>query len=199
MVRRQREFRRAADAVTDAFMAFEEIEAVAVIGSVARPLWKEVPRFRAFRRARVAVWHECGDLDLAVWISSLDRLATLRRERDRALSEARDGGSGPVGNQVDVFLLEPRTDRYLGRLCEFGTCPRGKRECAVPGCGIIPFNRVIGGFVPAADLLAPAAYAMLYRRGQGRLMSALDLPQPGADDTDSGRAIARKADSALDT
>ncbi len=180
LLRQQREFRVAADVVTDAFMAFAEVEAVAVIGSVAKPLWKEIPRFREFRRARVEVWHECGDLDLAVWLSSLDRLDVLRRERERALRETRGGGSGPTGHQVDAFLFEPGTDRYLGRLCKFSTCPKGKRECDVPGCGAIPFNRVIAGFVPAADLLAPAAYAMLYRRGQGRLMSALDLPQPGA-------------------
>ena len=34
----------------------------------------------------------------------------------------------------------------------------------------------IAGFVPRADFLAPAAHAMLYRRGAGRLRSALDLP-----------------------
>jgi hypothetical protein len=33
------------------------------------------------------------------------------------------------------------------------------------------------GFYPArADLLAPAAHAMLYERGAGRLRSALELP-----------------------
>lgn len=55
MLRRQHEFRMAADVVTDAFMGFEE---VAVIGSVAKSLWKEVPRFREFRRRSVTVWHE---------------------------------------------------------------------------------------------------------------------------------------------
>jgi hypothetical protein len=36
---------------------------------------------------------------------------------------------------------------------------------------------VVNGFVPAPDLLASAEYATLYRRGAGRLRSALDLPQ----------------------
>jgi hypothetical protein len=48
---RQRAFRLAADIVTDAWMAFPEVWAIAVIGSVAKPLWKEAPRFRASRRA----------------------------------------------------------------------------------------------------------------------------------------------------
>jgi hypothetical protein len=70
LLRLQHDFRRAADIVTDALMIFEEVEAVAVIGSVAKPLWKEVPRFSEFRNAGIEVWHECKDLDLAVWISS---------------------------------------------------------------------------------------------------------------------------------
>lgn len=182
MLRRQRDFRMAADVVTDAFMGFEEVEAVAVIGSVAKPLWKEIPRFREFRRARVEVWHECRDLDLAVWISSQDRLGELRRARDRSLREAFEAGKGPsvTGHQVEIFLIEPRSDRYLGRLCSFGTCPKGKLDCMVPGCGAIPFNKKVDGFTPYADLLAPASHARLYRRGQGRLMSALDLPPAGA-------------------
>lgn len=178
MAKRQREFRLAADIVTDAFAAFDEVEAVAVIGSVARPLWKEVPRFREFRQAGIRIWHECKDLDLAVWLSSDHRLKDMRRSRDAALVGAYTEGVGPgvAGHQVDVFLFEPASDRYLGRLCNFNACPKGKADCAVPGCGAVPFNKIIDGFAPRRDLLEPAAHATLYRRGKGRLMSALDLP-----------------------
>lgn len=79
---------------------------------------------------------------------------------------------------IHVFLFEPVSDRYLGRLCKFGECPRGKRECLVPGCGETPFNRRIEDFEPYPDILAPAAYATLYRRETGRLRSALDFPGP---------------------
>ena len=185
LLRAQYDFRRAADIVTDALMTFAEIEAIAVIGSVARPLWKEVPRFNEFRRAGIEVWHECKDLDLAIWISSQRRLNALRRARDAALRRGYESGNGPstANHQVEVFLIEPGTDRYLGRLCNFNACPKGKPECCVPGCGAIPFNKCVDGFVPHADLLAPAAYAMLYQRGAGRLRSALDLPRPD----DAGR------------
>ena len=81
-----------------------------------------------------------------------------------------------ASHQLDVFLIEPESDRYLGRLCRFNQCPKGKRDCLVPGCGAIPFNKRIAEFAPHADLLAPAQSAMLYRRGAGRLRSALDLP-----------------------
>ena len=178
MLRLQYDFRRAADVVTDALMTFDEVEAIAVIGSVAKPLWMEVPRFREFRRAGIEVWHECRDLDLAVWISSQLRLGALRRARDMALRRGYESGTGPgtANHQVDVFLIEPGTDRYLGRLCDFSNCPKGKPECRVPGCGVVPFNKCVDGFIPRTDLLASASYAMLYQRGAGRLRSALELP-----------------------
>jgi hypothetical protein len=178
LLRQQHDFRRAADIVTDALIIFEEVEAITVIGSVAKPLWKEVPRFRDFRRAGIEVWHECKDLDLAVWISSQHRLGALRRARDAALRTAYESGKGPstANHQVEIFLIEPGTDKYLGRLCNFSACPKDKPECAVPGCGAVPFNKHVDGFVPHADLLASATYATLYKRGVGRLRSALDLP-----------------------
>src|SRR5437868_14210284 len=99
----QRRFRVAADVVTDAWMAFPEVRAVAVIGSVAKALWKEVPRFSAFRRARIEVWHECADLDLALWVDSQDRLGSLRRAAAGALIAAYTSGAGTsvVSQQLD--------------------------------------------------------------------------------------------------
>ena len=168
----------AADVVTDAWMRFEEVRAVAVIGSVAGLLWKEVPRFSEFRREGIEVWHECHDLDLALWLESQHRLGELRRATGHALRTAFESGAGIsiVPHQLDVFLFEPETDNYLGRLCSFSRCPKDKADCLAPGCGAIPFNQQIVGFEPRADLLAPAAGAMLYERGKGRLRSALELP-----------------------
>jgi len=187
LLRLQHDFRRAADIVTDALMTFEEVEAIAVIGSVAKPLWKEIPRFREFRRAGIEVWHECKDLDLAVWISSQLRLGALRRARDLALREGYESGKGPgtANHQVEIFLIEPGTDKYLGRLCNFNACPKNKPECHVPGCGATPFNKRVDGFAPHADLLAAVSYSMLYQRGAGRLRSALNLP--GTDDASRQR------------
>ena len=38
-----------------------------------------------YRRARVALWHECKDVDLALWLDNLDSLNGLRRAKARAL------------------------------------------------------------------------------------------------------------------
>ena len=178
-----REFRIAADVVCDAWAGFAEVEAVAVIGSVAKKLWKEVPRFREFRRAGIEVWHECRDLDLALWLDSQSRLGELRRAAARALSVAYQTGVGVsvVGHQLDVFLFEPGSDGYLGRLCDYSRCPNDKRDCLAPGCGAVAFNKRIVDFTPRADLVAGMEDAMLFRRGVGRLRSALELPTPDAN------------------
>jgi hypothetical protein len=177
---RRHRFRIAADVVTDAWMRFPEVAAVAVTRSVAKPLWKEVPRFSEFRRAGIEVWHECSDLDLVLWLTSEDRLDDLRRAAVMALrrGEGTENGVGVAGHELDVFLIEPSSDRYLGQLCGFNQCPKGKRDCLVPGCGTIPFNKRVLDFMPADDLLATALGAMLYRRDTGRIRSALDLPAP---------------------
>jgi hypothetical protein len=120
LLRQQRQFRMAADVVTDALMDFPDVRAIAVIGSVAQKLWKEIPRFSEFRRARIEVWHECSDLDLAVWLDSQDCLDELRRALAQSLTTAFKAGKGVSvpSNRVDVFLFEPGSDRYLGRLCQ---------------------------------------------------------------------------------
>lgn len=55
---------RAADAVTASFVSLAEVQRVALLGSVARPLRREVPRFQPFRRLGIELLHECKDVDL---------------------------------------------------------------------------------------------------------------------------------------
>ena len=166
MRRRQEQFRLAAEYVAAAFGRVGGVEKVALFGSVAVALPREVPRFREFRRAGIAIRHECKDADLAVWLADLGRLKALQRARTRALNDLlADRGIGVAHHQVDVFILDPGTDRYLGRLCCFGRCPKGKRECRAPGCGTTPLLQCIEGFTfRAAEVLAPGRAVTLYER-----------------------------------
>ncbi len=165
MLRRHRRFRRAAECVAEALAEIGDVQKVVLFGSVAVPLRKEVPRFRRFRRARVAIWHECKDVDLAVWVSSLDRLKEIQLARGRALNRLfAITEIGVAHHQIDIFLMEPGTDRYLGRLCIFGVCPKGKRECRITGCGSSPFLQQHSDFRWRASALAPGAAITLFDR-----------------------------------
>jgi len=141
MLRRQREFHTAAEYVARELAQFPWVAKVALFGSVATQLKKEVPRFSKFRRNRVAIWHECNDVDLAVWVTDLSHLKEMQRARGRALNRLiGEHDIGVAHHQVDIHILEPDTDRYRGRLCDFGECPKpGKDACFVDGCGAQPF------------------------------------------------------------
>ncbi len=180
MLDRQARFRLAADAVTAAFAGVPEVEAVALIGSVARPLWREVPRFQPFRHWDVPVWHECKDVDLAVWLDRLDRLLALTRARGVALHELfKEKQIGVAHHQVEIFILQGEANAYRGRLCSFSQCPKGKRECLVPGCGQDLFLQQHAGFTFWPDALAPDRILHLYDRQRGILRRASETPAAG--------------------
>jgi len=144
-------FRRFASLFAEVASKLDFVQRIVLFGSVAAPLKKEVPRFRRFRREGIAVWHECNDVDLAVWVSDLTRLRQLKR----AVSDAtnlwqaiahRENMPSVPHHAVDVFLLEPGTHRYRGNLCFYGQCPKGKPECEVAGCGALPFLQLYEDF-----------------------------------------------------
>lgn len=156
-----------------------EVLAIALIGSLAAAPWKEVPRFAPYRRARIALWHECKDVDLAVWLADTRDLNGLRRAKDRALRDMRETHAGGVAShQVDVFVFEPGTDRYLGRLCQFNSCPKGKPECRVPDCGTTMFLRQHAGFQWRPDSLAADRIMCLFDRATDERRHAAGLPLP---------------------
>ncbi len=184
LVARQALFRRAADVATTVLAGFDEVATVALFGSVGASLWKEVPRIRSYRRAGIALWHESADVDIAVWLSRLDRLREIRRAVSRALPAIlEDTGHGVASHQLDIFLLEPGTDRYLGRLCQFKACPAAKADCLVPGCGAISFLQQHQGFVLQSDALGQAHAVRLFDRTTGESRRAVDLPGPSEDET----------------
>ncbi len=135
----QADFRIAADYVVDALATFDEVRAVTLIGSVARPLRREVPRFQPFRRHGIEILHECKDVDLAVWLDDLRPLHGLGRARAAALKQLfAERRIGVAHHQVELFLFEPGSDDYLGRLCTFGQCPKGHDDCGAPAAAANP-------------------------------------------------------------
>ena len=77
---------------------------------------------------------------------------------------------------VDVFVLEPVTDRYLGRLCDFNTCRRRKAECRVPGCEEVTLLRPHEGFRWRSESLVEERSVRLFDRAAKLHRRAADLP-----------------------
>lgn len=166
MLVRHEHFRIAGEYVASALGEIPEVEKVALIGSVASPLEKEIPRFWKFRRAGIEIWHECKDVDLAVWMRDVSCLNRLQKARSQALNDLlHEKNVGVAHHQVEVFLFEPETDRHLGRLCCFSQCPKEKKiECLVPGCGDTQFLRQHQDFVWNPQSLEPCKFVLLYEQ-----------------------------------
>ena len=165
MARRQEQFRIAAQYVADSFSNIPEVQKVVLFGSVAKPLEKKVPRFRKFQRAGIAIQHECQDADVAVWISDLRCLKVIQKARSQALNNLlAERQIGVAHHQIDIFLIEPKTNRYLGRLCVFGSCPKGKDKCRVPGCGEYRFLQQHEGFKFESKDLDDETNVVLFER-----------------------------------
>jgi len=168
MVRRQEQFRIAAEYVADRLSNIPEVQKVVLFGSVAKPLENEVPRFRKFRRAGIAILHECRDADLAVWISDLRCLRATQKARSEALNSLFvERQIGVAHHQIDIFVIEPDTNRYLGRLCVFSSCPKGKDKCRVPGCGECKFLQQHEGFTFDSKGLTRETNVVLFEREEG--------------------------------
>ncbi len=169
LLRQQRNFRVAAEHVAVALGEHPTVSKVVLFGSVAVPLWKEVPRFREYRRAGIKVWHECKDVDLAVWVDDIHSLPELRKLRVNALRELLETkGLGVPDHQLEIFLFEQGGDNYLGRLCYFNRCPRGNRDCDEPGCGDTPFLKQMEGFKIYDHALDPNRTIILYPAQTGK-------------------------------
>jgi hypothetical protein len=205
LLRRQRLFRWAAQSVAVAVSELSGARKVAAFGAVARPVKMEIPRFRQFRRLRIKVFHECTDLDLAIWMNDFADLKSVKKAINRGLRLVQDTPYGGVAHhQVDVHLFDASSGDYRGRLCNFGECPKpGKRECRVPGCGADPFLRQFadyrfnpGRFGESKVILFDRDSGFLVRmpRIEGQVREVKwrereDIERPFLDDDGSGRDV----------
>jgi hypothetical protein len=174
--RRRERLRTAGDAVAAALAEVPCVQKVVLFGSVVRDpetIWR---RYRGY--GRVAVERRCGDADLAVWVSDLTELATLQRVRNKTAGRLdRELELGVPHHQIEIFLMEPGTDRYLGRLCTTNACPRpGKEECWTTGCGAPLHLKQIDGFAFRPEALSPDRSEVLFERG--RPPEALEKRKP---------------------
>ncbi len=148
-LRRWREFRLTAEYLAIALSEIAQIQKIALFGSVAKKPEKEPSHFRKFRKIGAEIYHYCKDIDIAVWLVLPAPLRQMQRIISRTVKKLTDEGeSRAAHHQVDVFLIEPITNKYLGRLCKFSTCPKkDKLECKfIPNCGRIPLLEQIQDF-----------------------------------------------------
>ena len=60
--------------------------------------------------------------------------------------------------------MEPGTNRFLGNLCSYAKCPKGKPDCRVEGCGKTPHLKQHDDFNLYDDALSPGKIRILFER-----------------------------------
>jgi hypothetical protein len=109
-----------------------------------------------------------------------DGLAALNRAHGKSIQRLSAGRNvGVAHHQVEIFIFRAGSNDYLGRLCTFSTCPKGKRECLVPGCGETPLLQQHEDFVLWPSTFQDDRIIRLYERGKGILQQTSDLPPEG--------------------
>jgi len=166
MLRRQSDFRKAASLLARELGSMEEVLSVVLFGSVALPLWKEVPRFSRLRQRRIKIYHECANIDLAIRVTHADRAAEMRQAGSRLVSGLVDHGIhlSIAHHHFCLHLIDAATNRYLGMVCHYNQCPKHKDPCRVPGCGAKQFVQILPWFHFKPERLNPHNSLVLFDR-----------------------------------
>ncbi len=148
MLKRQEDFRKAARLLTQKLSIMPEVTKVVLFGSTALPLWKEVPRFQRLRTRHIKIYHECANIDLAIWVTTTSRASDIRKLAPATVNDllANDRHLSVAQHHFSMHLIDQATGRYLGMVCHYNQCPKHKPACQVPGCGSQKFVQIIPGY-----------------------------------------------------
>jgi len=166
MLRRQADFRNGARVLTERLAAMPEVQQVRLFGSVALPLWKEGSYHSRLRQRQIQVYHECANIDLAVWVTSPAGADGIRKEAAQVVRELTDKNVylSIAHHTFSIRLIQETDGTYLGMVCHFNKCPKHKRECEVPGCGAHPFVQILPWFRLEPDRLNAFNSQILFQR-----------------------------------
>ena len=169
-IKKHKDFRTAAEYVVDLIKDVPEVVKIVLFGSVGQPLQKEYSRFRKYKHFGKEIYHECKNVDLAVWVNDFKCLKQILKIRNRSSTKLfEEKHIGIAHHQIEIFIFEPESNQYIGRLCIFNECPKeGKRECLVPGCGEIPLVKKVEGFTLYDDALAAERSILLYQMNDSK-------------------------------
>ncbi len=148
MLRRQEEFRKAARALAAKLALRPDVRKVVLFGSTALPLWKEVPRFFRLRTKSIKVYHECGNIDLAVWVTATSGAPEMRKACAAVVNELveKEIHFSIASHYFCLHLVDAATGSYLGMVCHYNQCPKHKPACDAPGCGQQKFVQILPWF-----------------------------------------------------
>ena len=170
-LRRYQGFIHAALKLAEQLSKFPEIERIALFGSLAKPPFREPYRYKK----RIWAFHEPKDIDLAIWLSSLDNLGAMRRVLATLVSSVVKKAPGICEGTMELFVFDSTSSKYLGRVCHYKQCPRGDTNCMIEGCGKPSHLRIENGFILHPDAVSRINSQVLFERTPRNVLPASNL------------------------
>lgn len=166
MLRRQSDFRNAARLVSKRLAEMPEVQRVCLFGSVVLPLWKEVPYHNRLRQRNIRIFHECANIDMAVWVTSPAKADLMRKACSQVVNDlvSKDIHLSIAHHSFSIHLIQEADNHYLGMVCHYNQCPKHKPECRVRGCGVHPFVQILPWFRLKPGRLNEFNSQILFRR-----------------------------------
>jgi cupin 2 domain-containing protein len=139
---------------------FPEVEKIALFGSLAKPPYRKwLPT-----RKRIWTFHQPSDIDLAIWLSSLEQLAAMRQTLAKLVGEIAQKVPGLCNDRIELFVFDSKSSKFLGWVCHYHQCPRQGMECMVEGCGKPKHLKQMGGFKLTPDAVSRIHSQLLFER-----------------------------------
>jgi len=170
-LRRYQGFLYAAVKLAEKLSKFSEVERIALFGSLAKPPFRERYRYKK----RIWAFHEPKDVDLAIWLSSLDNLGSMRRTLAMLIPSVIKKAPGICEGAMELFVFSSTSSKYLGRVCHYKQCPRSGGNCMIEGCGTPRHLRIENDFTLRPDAVSRFNSQVLFERTPGNLLPASNL------------------------
>ena len=139
---------------------FPEVEKIVLFGSLAKPPYRK----RLPTRKRIWTFHQPCDIDLAIWLSSLEPLGAMRQTLAMLVKDISKKVPGICDDRIELFVFDSKSSKYLGRVCHYRQCPKQGMECMVEDCGKPKHLKQMPDFKLAPDALTRIHSQLLFER-----------------------------------
>jgi len=151
--------------LAERLITHSDIERIALFGSLARPpVLEPHPYSKRLRNRGIHIFHTPKDIDLAIWLSSLDNLGKIRKTMTQTISDLTKRTPGLCDGSVEMFVFDHQSGQYLGRVCHFNQCPKGHSDCVDKDCGEPKYLKIMKGFVLSPDAVSRVNSQLLFER-----------------------------------
>jgi len=167
---RYHEYITVATQLAERLIEFPEVERIVLFGSLAKP-----PFRRRFKYKKRMYFHYPKDIDLALWLSSLENLDAMRQVLTMPLPPASQKARGIRESNMKLFVFDSHSSKYLGRVCHSNRCPHGGFECMCAWSGKPPYLKTTHDFVLHPDAISRISSQLLFERTPAKLIPASNL------------------------